>query len=74
MTTPQGNLPAKDVVTSTLKKPTTPVEVVNPSKLTEPEKAKIVEEIIKNNPGLTDKDIKVDDQGNVETPKGNLPA
>ena len=74
VTTPQGNLPAKDVVTSSLKKPTTPVEVVNPSKLTEPEKSKIVEEIIKNNPGLTDKDIKVDDQGNVETPKGNLPA
>ena len=74
VTTPQGNLPAKDIVTSTLKKPTTPVEVVNPSKLTDPEKAKVVEEIIKNNPGLTDKDIKVDDQGNVETPKGNLPA
>ena len=74
VTTPQGNLPAKDVVTSTLKKPTNPVEVVNPSKLTEPEKSKIVEEIIKHNPGLTDKDIKVDDQGNVETPKGNLPA
>ena len=74
VTTPQGNLPAKDVVTSSLKKPTTPVEVVNPSKLTEPEKSKIVEEIIKNNPGLTDKNIKVDDQGNVETPKGNLPA
>ncbi|WP_419965941.1 DUF1542 domain-containing protein [Streptococcus mitis] len=74
VTTPQGNLPAKDVVTSTLKKPTNPVEVVNPSKLTDPEKAKVVEEIIKNNPGLTDKDIKVDDQGNVETPKGNLPA
>nr|WP_173253236.1 DUF1542 domain-containing protein [Streptococcus sp. 2579] len=74
VTTPQGNLPAKDVVTSSLKKPTTPVEVVNPSKLTDPEKSKIVEEIIKNNPGLTDKDIKVDDQGNVETPKGNLPA
>ena len=74
VTTPQGNLPAKDVVTSTLKKPTTPVEVVNPAKLTDPEKAKVVEEIIKNNPGLTDKDIKVDDQGNVETPKGNLPA
>ena len=74
VTTPKGNLPAKDVVTSTLKKPTTPVEVVNPAKLTEPEKAKVVEEIIKNNPGLTDKDIKVDDQGNVETPKGNLPS
>ena len=74
VTTPKGNLPAKDVVTSTLKKPTTPVEVVNPSKLTDPEKAKVVEEIIKNNPGLTDKDIKVDDQGNVETPKGNLPS
>ena len=74
VTTPQGNLPAKDVVTSSLKKPTTPVEVVNPSKLTEPEKSKIVEEIIKNNPDLADKDIKVDDQGNVETPKGNLPA
>ena len=74
VTTPQGNLPAKDVVTSTLKKPTTPVEVVNPSKLTDPEKAKVVEEIIKNNPGLTDKDVKVDDQGNVETPKGNLPS
>ncbi len=76
VTTPQGNLPAKDVVTSSLKKPTTPVEVVNPSKLTEPEKSKIVEEIIKNNPDLADKKdkINVDDQGNVETPKGNLPA
>ena len=72
--TPKGNLSAKDVVTSTLKKPTTPVEVVNPAKLTDQEKAKVVEEIIKNNPGLTDKDIKVDDQGNVETPKGNLPS
>ena len=72
--TPNGGLPAKDVVTSTLKKPTTPVEVVNPAKLTAPEKAKVVEEIIKNNPDLTDKDIKVDDQGNVETPKGNLPS
>ena len=76
VTTPQGNLPAKDVVTSSLKKPTTPVEVVNTSKLTEPEKSKIVEEIIKNNPDLADKKdkINVDDQGNVETPKGNLPA
>ncbi|BDT63860.1 hypothetical protein SP4011_02770 [Streptococcus parapneumoniae] len=76
VTTPQGNLPAKDVVTSSLKKPTTPVEVVNPSKLTDPEKAKVVEEIIKNNPDLADKKdkINVDDQGNVETPKGNLPA
>ena len=74
VTTPKGNLSAKDVVTSTLKKPTTPVEVVNPAKLTDQEKAKVVEEIIKNNPGLTDKDIKVDDQGNVETPKGNLPS
>ena len=74
VTTPKGNLSAKEVVTSTLKKPTTPVEVVNPAKLTDPEKAKVVEEIIKNNPSLTDKDIKVDDQGNVETPKGNLPS
>ena len=74
VTTPKGNLSAKGVVTSTLKKPTTPVEVVNPAKLTDQEKAKVVEEIIKNNPGLTDKDIKVDDQGNVETPKGNLPS
>ena len=74
VTTPKGNLSAKDVVTSTLKKPTKPVEVVNPAKLTDPEKAKVVEEIIKNNSGLTDKDIKVDDQGNVETPKGNLPS
>ena len=74
VTTPKGNLSAKDVVTSTLKKPTTPVEIVNPAKLTDQEKAKVVEEIIKNNPGLTDKDIKVDDQGNVETPKGNLPS
>ena len=76
VTTPQGNLPAKDVVTSSLKKPTTPVEVVNPAKLTDPEKAKVVEEIIKNNPDLADKKdkINVDDQGNVETPKGNLPA
>ena len=72
--TPNGGLPAKDVITSALKKPTTPVEVVNPAKLTDSEKAKVVEEIVKNNPGLTDKDIKVDNQGNVETPKGNLPA
>ena len=76
VTTPQGNLPAKDVVTPALKKPTDPVEVVDPSKLTEPEKSKIVEEIIKNNPDLADKKdkINVDDQGNVETPQGNLPA
>ena len=76
VTTPQGNLPAKDVVTSSLKKPTTPVEVVNPSKLTDPEKAKVVEEIIKNNPdpGLNKDDVKVYGQGNVETPRGNLLA
>ena len=67
-----GNLPAGDVVTQKLKKPAKPVEVVNPKKLTDPEKEKVVEEIIKNNPGLTDKDIKVDDQGNVKTPIGNL--
>ena len=67
-----GNLPAGDVVTQALKKPAKPVEVDNPKKLTDTEKEKVVEEIIKNNPGLTDKDIKVDDQGNVKTPIGNL--
>ena len=74
--TPLGNLEPKDVITSALKKPTTPVKVNDPSKLTEPEKSKVVEEIIKNNPDLKDKkdEIKVDDQGNVETPKGNLPS
>ena len=74
--TPLGNLEPKDVITSALKKPTTPVNVNNPSKLTEVEKAKVVEEIVKNNPDLAGKEdkINVDDQGNVETPKGNLPA
>ena len=67
-----GNLPAGDVVTQALKKPAKPVEVDNPKKLTDTEKEKVVEEIIKNNPGLTDKDIKVDDQGNVKTSIGNL--
>ena len=74
--TPLGNLEPKDVITSALKKPTTPVNVNNPSKLTKEEKDKVVEEIVKNNPDLADKKdkINVDDQGNVETPKGNLPA
>ena len=74
--TPNGGLPAKDVITSALKKPTEPVKVTDPSKLTKEEKAKVVEEIVKNNPDLADKKdkINVDDQGNVETPKGNLPA
>ena len=74
--TPLGNLEPKDVITSTLNKPTAPVRVTDPSKLTEVEKAKVVEEIVKNNPDLAGKEdkINVDDQGNVETPKGNLPA
>ena len=72
VTTPKGNLPAKDVVTSTLKKPTTPVEVKDPNNLTEKEDVK--KAVIEANPGLDKKDIKVDDQGNVETPKGNLPS
>ena len=74
VTTPKGNLPAKDVVTSTLKKPTTPVEVKDPNNLTEKEKEDVKKAVIEANPGLDKKDIKVDDQGNVETPKGNLPS
>ena len=74
--TPNGGLPAKDVITSNLNKPTAPVKVTDPSKLTKEEKDKVVEEIVKNNPDLAGKEdkINVDDQGNVETPKGNLPA
>ena len=72
--TPNGGLPAKDVITSDLKKPTTPVEVKDPNKLTDEEKDKVKDEVAKANPGLDKKDIKVDNQGNVETPKGNLPA
>ena len=74
VTTPKGNLPAKDVVTSKLKKPTTPVEVKNPNNLTDKEKEAVKNAVSEANPGLDKKDIKVDDQGNVETPKGNLPA
>ena len=74
VTTPKGNLPAKDVVTSKLKKPTTPVEVKNPNNLTDKEKEDVKNAVSEANPGLDKKDIKVDDQGNVETPKGNLPA
>ena len=74
VTTPKGNLLAKDVVTSTLKKPTTPVEVKDPNNLTEKEKEDVKKAVIEVNPGLDKKDIKVDDQGNVETPKGNLPS
>ena len=74
VTTPKGNLPAKDVVTSKLKKPTTPVEVKNPNNLTDKEKEAVKNAVSEANPGLDKKDIKVDDQGNVETPKGNLPS
>ena len=74
VTTPKGNLPAKDVVTSKLKKPTTPVEVKNPNNLTDKEKEAVKNAVSEANPGLDKKDIKVDDQGNVETPKWNLPS
>ena len=52
--------------------PTTPVEEKDPNNLTEKEDVKKV--VVEANPGLDKKDIKVDNQGNVETPKGNLPA
>ena len=72
--TPNGGLPAKDVITSDLKKPTTLVEVKDPNKLTDGEKDKVKDEVAKANQGLDKKDITVDNQGNVETPKGNLPT
>ena len=74
VTTPKGNLPKEDVVTTVLNKPNKLVEVENPNSLTVKEKEAVKKAVVEANPGLTDKDVKVDDQGNVETPKGNLPS
>ena len=71
--TSKGNLPAKDVVTPALKKPVTPVEVKDSNNLTDKEKEDVKKAIVEANPGLNKDDVKVDGQGNVETPKGNLP-
>ena len=72
--TPKGNLPKEDVVTTPLNKPNKLVEVENPNSLTVKEKEAVKKAVAEANPGLTEDKIKVDDQGNVTTPKGNLPA
>ena len=73
-----GNLPAGDVVTQKLKKPATPVEVVNPKKLTDTEKEKVKTAIVEankdanGNPTVAREQVTVHDDGRVETPIGNL--
>ena len=73
-----GNLPAGDVVTQKLKKPAKPVEVVNPKKLTDPEKEKVKTAIVEankdanGNPTVAREQVTVHDDGSVETPIGNL--
>lgn len=73
-----GNLPAGDVVTQALKKPAKPVEVVNPKKLTDPEKEKVKTAIVEankdanGNPTVTSEQVTVHDDGSVTTPIGNL--
>ncbi|MDN5026672.1 DUF1542 domain-containing protein [Streptococcus sp. SPS1] len=73
-----GNLPAGDVVTQALKKPAKPVEVVNPKKLTDPEKEKVKTAIVEankdanGNPTVTREQVTVDDDGSVTTPIGKL--
>ena len=56
-----------------MKKPVTPVEVKDSNNLTDKEKEDVKKAIVEANPGLNKDDVKVDGQGNVETPKGNLP-
>ena len=48
--------------------------VGNPESLTDKEKEEVKNAVSEANPGLDKKDITVDNQGNVETPKGNLPT
>ena len=78
--TPKGNLPSEDVVTPALKKPTTPVVVGNPDALTEKEKEEVKKAVIEANkdangqPTLSGDQVTVNNDGSVETPKGNLPA
>ena len=73
-----GNLPAGDVVAQALKKPAKPVEVVNPKKLTDPEKEKVKTAIVEankdanGNPTVTSEQVTVHDDGSVTTPIGNL--
>lgn len=73
-----GNLPASDVVVQKLKKPATPVEVVNPKKLTDTEKEEVKTAIVEankdanGNPTVISKQVTVHDDGRVETPIGNL--
>ena len=73
-----GNLPAGDVVTQKLKKPAKPVEVVNPKKLTDPEKEKVKTAIVEankdanGNPTVAREQVTVHDDGSVTTPIGNL--
>ena len=73
-----GNLPAGDVVTQKLKKPAKPVEVVNPKKLTDPEKDAVKDAIVEankdanGNPTVTREQVTVRDDGSVTTPIGEL--
>ena len=73
-----GNLPAGDVVTQKLKKPAKPVEVVNPKKLTDPEKDAVKDAIVEankdanGNPTVAREQVTVDDDGSVTTPIGKL--
>ena len=73
-----GNLPAGDVVTQALKKPAKPVEVVNPKKLTDPEKDAVKDAIVEankdanGNPTVAREQVTVRDDGSVTTPIGEL--
>ena len=65
-------------MTQKLKKPAKPVEVVNPKKLTDPEKEKVKTAIVEankdanGNPTVAREQVTVHDDGSVETPIGNL--
>ena len=78
VTTPNGNLPSKDVVTQKLKKPAKPIEVVNPKKLTADEKERVKTAVVEankdtnGNPTVTSNQVTVNDDGSVETPIGHL--
>ena len=55
-----------------LNKPANKVKVTDTNHLTDEEKSKVKEAVIKANPELKEDDITVDDKGNVTTPKGFL--
>ena len=65
-------------MTQKLKKPAKPVEVVNPKKLTDPEKEKVKTAIVEankdanGNPTVANEQVTVHDDGSVTTPIGNL--